>query len=68
MATKKRPNISKADAQKLLHLSSELVVTLRSWGLHLPASCLATKDADTRKPVGGYAGDQLEALILKIRS
>jgi hypothetical protein len=52
--------------KELLEAAAELIVTLRSWGLH-QSGPLLTRDADTGKNTGGWAGDQLEQLILKCR-
>lgn len=60
--------ISQADANQLLNLSCELVITMRSWGYHLESNpVLKLKDADTGKQLSGWAGEELQALILKIR-
>jgi hypothetical protein len=52
---------------ELLEAAAELVVTLRSWGLH-HTGVLLTRDADTGKPVGGWAGERLEAEVLRLRA
>lgn len=51
---------------ELLEAAAELIVTLRSWGMHKNGPLL-TRDADTGKLVGGWAGEELEQLILKCR-
>ena len=55
------------DNNELLEAAAELVVTLRSWGLH-HTGVLLTRDADTLKPVGGWAGERLEAEVLRLRA
>ena len=55
------------DDNELLEAAAELVVTLRSWGLHHDG-LLLLKDADTGKLVGGWAGERLEAEVLRVRS
>jgi len=61
-------NISQEDANSLLDLSSELIVTLRSWGYHLDKNpILKYRDADTGEVLVGWSGDRLSELILKIR-
>jgi len=52
---------------ELLEAAAELVVTLRAWGLH-HTGMLLTRDADTGKPVGGWAGERLEAEVLRLRA
>jgi len=52
---------------ELLEAAAELVVTLRSWGLHHDG-LLLLRDADTGKPVGGWAGERLEAEVLRLRA
>jgi len=55
------------DNNELLEAATELVLTLRSWGLH-HTGMLLTRDADTGKPVGGWAGERLEAEVLRLRA
>jgi hypothetical protein len=52
---------------ELLEAAAELLVTLRSWGLHHDG-LLLTRDADTGKPTGGWAGERLEAAMLRVRA
>ena len=52
------------DYKKLLEQSAELVVAVRSWGLH--RTMLMVKNADTGEPVRSGTAD-LETQILKIR-
>ena len=52
---------------ELLEAAAELIATLRSWGMH-ENGILLTRDADTGKLVGGWAGEELEQLILKCRN
>lgn len=52
---------------ELLEAAAELVVILRAWGLH-HTGVLLTRDADTGKPVGGWAGERLEAEVLRLRA
>jgi hypothetical protein len=52
---------------ELLEAAAELIVTLRSWGLH-HTGVLLTRNADTLKPVGGWAGERLEAEVLRVRA
>lgn len=56
----------KENYKKLVNEAAELIITLRSWNLH-NSSMLLLKDADTGKPVGGWAGDRLSELILEAR-
>ena len=55
------------DNNELLEAAAELLVTLRSWGLHHNGPLL-TRNADTGKPVGGWAGERLEAEVERLRS
>ena len=55
------------DNNELLEAAAELVITLRAWGLH-HTGMLLTRDADTGKPVGGWAGERLEAAMLRVRA
>ena len=55
------------DDNELLEAAAELVVTLRSWGQH-HHGLLLLRDADTGKPVGGWAGERLEAAMLRVRA
>ena len=52
------------DNNELLEAATELVLTLRAWGLHR-TGMLLTRDADTGKPTGGWAGERLEAAMLR---
>ena len=51
---------------ELLEAAAELLVTLRSWNMH-NAGPLLRRDADTGLPVGGWAGEELEKIVLKCR-
>jgi hypothetical protein len=55
------------DDNELLEAAAELVVTLRSWGQH-HHGLLLLRDADTGKPVGGWAGERLEAEVFRLRA
>jgi hypothetical protein len=52
---------------EILEAAAELIVTLHSWGMHQNGPLLS-RDADTGMLVGGWAGEELEKLILKYRS
>ncbi len=56
----------KENYKKLVNEAAELIVTLRSWNLH-NHNCLLTRDADTGKPIGGWAGDRVSKLVLEAR-
>ena len=62
-------NISQKDANQLLHLASEFIITCRSWGYHLDKNpVLKHRDADTGEVIPGrWSGDKIETLIKKIR-
>lgn len=59
------PAVLLKDYKKLLELSAELAVAIRSWGMHQTGP-LMVRDADTGKPVKSGTAD-LEAQIIKIR-
>ena len=52
---------------EILEAAAELIVTLRSGGMHQNEPLLM-RDADTGMLAGGWAGEDLEKLILKYRS
>ena len=54
---------------KLLELSTELIITLRTWGFHLntDGNVLLKRSQDTGKLAGGWAGQELQQIILEIR-
>lgn len=56
----------KENYKKLVNEAAELIVTLRAWNLH-NSPMLLTKNADTGKPVGGWAGDRVSKLVLEAR-
>lgn len=61
--------ISQKDARALLDLSSNFIVTCRSWGCHLSNNpALKYRNADTGEVLPGWAGDKLEILINQIRA
>jgi len=61
-------NISQKDANQLLHLASELIITCKSWGYDLDTNpVLKYRDADTGEVLPGWSGDKLTNMILKIR-
>ncbi len=59
--------MKKDKTNQLIEAAAELIVTLRSWGFHIKGP-LMTRDADTGKIVGGWAGEELEKLILEYRN
>lgn len=59
------PVVLLKDYKKLLELSAELAVAIRSWGMHQRGP-LMVRDADTGEPIRSGTAD-LEAQILKIR-
>lgn len=54
--------------KKLVDAAAELIVTLRSWGMHQRGP-LVSRDADTGEPIpnGSWAGEELQQLILQYR-